>query len=33
MSNKTKGIGVCSDSRSVRGDIVRPQILDTISCS
>ena len=30
QANKTKGIGVCGNSRSVREDIVRPQILDTI---
>ncbi len=30
QANKTKGIGVCSNSRSVREDIMRPQILDTI---
>lgn len=30
QANKTKGAGVCASSRSVREDIARPQILDTI---
>ncbi len=30
QANKTKGVGVCTNSKSVREDIARPQILDTI---
>jgi DNA invertase Pin-like site-specific DNA recombinase len=30
QANRTKGAGVCTNSRSIREDIARPQILDTI---